>query len=65
MSYVINVMGRMMSMKYNSLDFDIYVGNLFEMCESEDQVEWLKDQLSTSIDCLGDERIDELESEEE
>ena len=32
-------------MKFNSLEWQIKIGDLFDKCKNEDEVEWLYDQL--------------------
>lgn len=51
-------------MKVNSLDIDIYFGDLFEECKNESEVEWLKELLISSCECIAEERLEELEGEE-
>jgi hypothetical protein len=45
---------------FSSLDFEILIGDLYEKCESEQEIEWLQDQLSSIVECLAEERMDEI-----
>lgn len=45
---------------FNRLDFEILIGELYSKCETEDEVEWLEEQLQSIIECSAEERIDEL-----
>ena len=51
-------------MRVNSLDIDIYFGDLFEECKNVKEVEWLEDLLITLCECIAEERLEELEGEE-
>jgi hypothetical protein len=44
----------------SSLDFEILIGDLYEKCESEQEIEWLQDQLASIVECLAEERMDEI-----
>ena len=47
-------------MKFNSLEWQIKIGDLFDKGENEDEVEWLYDQLMAIVECTYDEALDEF-----
>jgi hypothetical protein len=47
-------------LKFSSLDFEILIGDMYSECETEKEIEWLKEQLQPIIEGLADERIEEL-----
>ena len=47
-------------MKFNNLEWMIKIGDLFDKCENEDEVEWLYDQLMAIVECTYDEALDEF-----
>jgi hypothetical protein len=51
-------------LRLNSLDFEIFIGDLFQQCENESEIGWLKDNLIPVIEGTADERIEELEDAE-
>lgn len=44
-----------------SLDLQIFFGELFEECENEREVEWLTEQICETAECIGEERLNEIE----
>jgi hypothetical protein len=44
----------------NSLDMEILVGDLFYKCNTKEEVEWFQEQLTSCIECLAEERLEEL-----
>jgi hypothetical protein len=44
----------------NHLDLDILVGELYSLCKTEREVEWLRDILHSTVDHLADEKTDEI-----
>lgn len=51
-------------MVFQSLDFRILIGDLFEKCKTVNEVEWLTEQLTSAIECASEERTEEIEEEE-
>lgn len=49
-------------LSFKSLDFEIVIGDMFEICKTEKEVLWVTEQLSSIIECSSDERLDEIES---
>lgn len=47
-------------LQLRSLDMQIFMGDLFEKCENEHEIDWLEDQLTEYAACLADERRDEI-----
>lgn len=47
----------------NHLNWQIKIGEQYQKCMNENQVEWLKEQLMDMVECLADERLEELEKE--
>jgi len=50
-------------MKFNQLDFEIHIDNLYDKCETPRQVEWLQEQMMSIVEGLAEERIEELEDD--
>jgi hypothetical protein len=48
-----------------SLELEIFLGDLYEQCETEKEVEWLERQLQTCVECIAQERISEIEDAEQ
>lgn len=48
-------------LQVRSLNLQIFFGELFEIAETEDEVEWILDNLQTVIEILSEERIEHLE----
>ena len=48
-------------MVINALDIQIYLGDLFDRCEDEHDVDWLAGQLIDMVDCMAEETIEEME----
>lgn len=49
-------------LNFKSLDCQIFLGDLYEKCKNEHEVEWLQDALTECVDCIAEERLQELES---
>jgi len=47
-------------LKLNSLDLEIFIGDLFAKCNTEKEINWLEEQLQLMIECLAEERINEI-----
>lgn len=47
-------------LKLNSLNLQIFLGDLFEKCEDEHEIEWLQNQIIECTECIADERREEL-----
>lgn len=43
-----------------SLDLQIFLGDLFEKCENEHEIEWLQNQITECTECIAEERKEEL-----
>nr|DAI90587.1 MAG TPA: hypothetical protein [Caudoviricetes sp.] len=50
---------------FKCLDAQIFLGNMFAKCKNEHEVEWLQEQLQSCIEGEAENRLDELESEDE
>lgn len=50
---------------YNSLDFEIFIGDLFEECKNLDETCWLEEQLIDCVQIIADERKEDLEDGDE
>ena len=48
-------------MKFNSLDFQIFVGDILEKCKTEEEVEFLREEMTGIVEGNCDERLEELE----
>lgn len=44
----------------DSLSFEIFFGNLFEMCTDETEVEWLRQEIQNMTDCIAEEREEQI-----
>ena len=44
-----------------SLDMEIFIGELFEKCQTEHEVEWVQNELTGMIDLMADERLNGIE----
>ena len=49
----------------NYLEFQIFFGDLYGLCKNEHEVEWVRDNLISYVECVADERIDEISKPEE
>ena len=45
----------------NSLDLQIFLGDLFGKCKNEHEIGWLKEEITGITECIADERSEELE----
>ena len=43
----------------NSLDMQIFLGDLFYKCKTLQEVQWLEGELQTMVECMAEEVIDE------
>lgn len=43
------------------LDFQVMIGEIFEKCENQVEVEWVKEQLESVVEVCSEERIEDLE----
>lgn len=50
---------------FQSLDFEIMLGDMFMECRNVREIQWLADQLQGAVEVICEERIDEIESDEE
>lgn len=48
-----------------SLDFQILISDMFTECKDQREIEWLGEALSGIVECSAEERLDEIEIEEE
>lgn len=46
-----------------TLSLEIFIGEIFEVCDNEEQIEFVKENLIDIIECVADERLEELEEE--
>lgn len=47
---------------FKSLDFEIFIGDMFAKCKTEREIEWLEEQLNGTVECSSQERRDEIEN---
>jgi hypothetical protein len=47
-------------LKFKSLDFEIFIGDLYAECNTEKEIEWLQEQLQPIIEGLAEERLEEI-----
>lgn len=52
-------------LELKSLDLMIKLGDLFENCKTEREIDWLLQQIIESAEIVAEEVLDELEEEEE
>ena len=52
-------------LELKSLDLMIRLGDLFENCKTEQEIEWLLQEIVESAEVVAEEALDELEEEEE
>lgn len=52
-------------LELKSLDLMIQLGNLFEHCKTEKEIDWLLQQIVESAEVVAEEVLDELEDCEE
>ncbi|KZL94337.1 hypothetical protein [Clostridium magnum] len=43
-----------------SLDLEIFIGDLFAKCSTEEEIDWLQEQLQSCVECSAEERLEEL-----
>ena len=51
------------SLVFRQLDFSVFIGEMFDKCKTEKEVNWLQEQLSETIECSAEERLDEIDEE--
>ena len=49
---------------FQSLDFEIMLGDMFEKCKNVREAQWLADQLQGAVEVICEEKIEEFEVEE-
>ena len=52
-------------LELKSLSLMINLGNLFEYCKTEKEIDWLLQEIIESAEVVAEEALDELEEEEE
>lgn len=45
-------------LKFSSLDFEIFIGDLFIECENDNEIDWLEEQLKGAVECIAQEARD-------
>lgn len=50
---------------FQSLDFEITLGDMFMKCKNVREAQWLADQLRGAVEVICDEKIEEIENDEE
>ena len=50
---------------FQSLDFEIMLGDMFMKCRNVREAQWLADQLQGAVEVICEEKIDETERDEE
>lgn len=48
-------------LELNSLDLEIFLGELFMECNTQKEIDWLSEQLQDFIVCISEDREEELE----
>lgn len=43
-----------------SLDLKIFLGDVFAVCQTQKEIEWVAEQIKSCVDLIADERSDEL-----
>ena len=51
-------------LKIDSLDIEIFLGRMFDICNNEQEAKWLLKQMQSTIDCIYAERICEIKYED-
>ena len=51
-------------MKFEYLNWQIRIGEEFQKCKTEKEVIWIQEQFTEMVDCLQEERLEELEKRE-
>ena len=49
---------------FQSLDFEIMLGDMFMKCKNVSEAQWLADQLQGAVEVICEEEINEFESED-
>ncbi len=52
-------------LQFQSLDFQILIGDMFSKCKNEHEVEWVQEQLQSCVECEAEERLSEVEESED
>lgn len=47
-------------LRIDSLSLQIFLGDLFEKCETREEIEWLQDQLTESVELIAEEAREEF-----
>jgi len=47
-------------LKFDSLGMEIFIGGLFQKCNTEHEVNWLEEQLQDIVEMSAEEKLDEL-----
>jgi len=42
-------------LKFDNLGFEIFIGDLFLDCQTEEEVDWLQEMLKDIVNCISDE----------
>lgn len=50
---------------FKSLDVEIEMGEVFEKCKTEHEVEWVMENITSIVECEAERRMEELEDEED
>ena len=50
---------------FQSLDFEILMGDMFMKCKNVTEAQWLADQLQGAVEVICEEKIEEIENDEE
>jgi hypothetical protein len=48
-------------LKFKTLDFEIFISDLFAECKTLREVSWLQEEMLSRVNGLADERADELD----
>lgn len=48
-------------LNFESLDMQIFMGELFAECRTQKEVEWLQEQITGVVEGTAEERIEEIE----
>lgn len=47
---------------FKSLHTNIFIGGLFEQCKTEQEIQWLQEQLQGIIECCANEQLENIKS---
>lgn len=48
-------------LQFDALGMQIFIGELFEKCNSEHEVNWMEENIQNIVEMIAEERLDELE----